>query len=452
MGLANGLALALTGHQVRFLDTDPARIALLARGASPLPEPGFADALALCAGRTVFGTDYAEALAGSEAVLVAVGTPAAPDGRLDLSRLEPAVAEIARSAPGPRMLVVIKATVPPGTTREVGRKLERLRPSVRWRVVFNPEFLREGRALWDALHPSRFVVGYTEPDAAEEVQRLYRPILEARPGAPVPEPAPPPGSAAGRPAPAPVPVVLTTPESAELGKLAANAFLAARVSLINEVADLCDVARADVADVAKIVGLDPRLGPDFLEAGLGYGGGCLPKDVVALGRLSRSAGLDPVLLDAVAQVNERRKDTAVRLLRELTGGLEAARVAILGLAYKPGTADLRGSPGVELAARLASEGALVRAHDPAAAREAAGSLPPAVRTVSSPSEALEGADAAVLTTAWPEYVALDWTRLRRRMRRPIVLDGRNALDRDVLVAAGFVYLAFGRGRLTTSGR
>ena len=442
VGLSEGLAFALLGHQVRFVDTDRAKVDLLRQGACPFHEPGLQEALGQTRDRTVYTTNYREALTGAEVALIAVGTPPGPDGSADLAQVDQAVRSLAEDVSSPELLVAVKSTVPPWSTRRVARTLGQLRPAVVWRVAANPEFLRQGWALFDALYPSRIVIGATDPATADRLENFHRELIDRRFPRPafLPEPV----------RPEPVPVVKTSPENAELGKYAANAFLAARVSLINEIANICDLTGADVTEVARTVGLDPRIGPDFLEAGLGYGGSCLPKDTLALCRAAEKAGYVPNLLRAVMEVNERQRETAIRRLGQILGGLAEARVAVLGLAFKPGTADLRGAPSLDLIARLLKEGAQVRAHDPEAVEAAREHLPPEVRLYPSVAQALEGADAALLVTAWPEYRALDWVRLRERMRRPVVFDGRNALDPGHLTAAALAY--YGVGRRPSAGR
>ncbi len=441
VGLGVGLALALLGHRVSFVDTDRSKVALLRRGRTPFYEPGLEETVRRAADRTTYTADYREALARSDTALIAVGTPPDPDGSANLAQIDQAVRSLAENVSSAELLVAIKSTVPPGTARRVALMLGRLRPGVAWHVAANPEFLRQGWALFDALYPSRIVIGAADPATADRLEMLYRRLVDRdfpRPSF-LPEPE----------RPGPVPVIKTSPETAELSKYAANAFLAARVSLINEIANICDLAEADVTEVARTVGLDPRIGPDFLEAGLGYGGGCLPKDTLALCRAAEEAGYVPGLLRAVGEVNDRQRETAILRLGQILGGLAEARVAVLGLAFKPGTADLRGAPSLDMITRLLKEGAQVRAHDPVAIEAARERLPPGVRFCPSVGQALQGADVALLVTAWPEYRTLDWPKLRERMRRPVVFDGRNALDPGQVIAAGLAYYGVGRRAATT---
>lgn len=437
VGLGVGLALAITGHEVLFLDVDEAKVARLEEGSTPFHEPGLEAALRATRGRTGYTTDSRRALDGSEVVLITAGTPPRADGSVDLTYLHQAVESLAQGVSSGGPLVALKSTVPVGTTRKIARLLGELRPAVAWRVAANPEFLRQGHILHDALYPDRIVLGADEPGTADDLERLYRKLIDRD--------FPRPPFLPGPERPERTVVIRTSPENAELAKYAANAFLAARVSLINEVANICDLLGADVAEVARVVGSDHRLGPHFLEAGVGYGGSCLPKDLAALCHMARQAGYIPHLLEAVAEVNEAQKRFVVRRLEESLGGLAGARVAVLGLAFKPGTADLRGAPSLDLIPLLLAEGAEVRAHDPVAAENARNVLPRGkVELCPTPQDALEGADAAVIVTDWPEYKTLDWRAARGRMRRPVVLDGRNALDPARMAEAGFLYRGVGR--------
>ncbi len=472
VGLATGVALALAGHPVAFTDTDQARLAALAGGRLPFQEPGLGEALLAARDKVRFTADLGQALAGCEVALIAIGTPATT-GRPDPARvahLDDVVQALARSWParsGSEVspVVVVKSTVRPGTTRAAGAALRSIRPDIDWHVAANPEFLRQGTALSDALRPWRVVIGADSELARARLAHLYREVIEDREGG---EGAEGGEGGGGRP------VVWTSPESAEMAKLAANAFLAARVALINEVAGVCEEVGADIADVARIVGLDPRLGPNYLEAGPGFGGSCLPKDLGLLIRAAETSGCIPVLPRAILTANERQRQRLLGRIGRLLGpdGLRGKKVAVLGLSFKPGTDDLRGSPSLALAWDLAARGAAVAVYDPVAgpadlaqALEAAGPEdaggqggfrargepvdprrePP--RPCSSVQEAAEGADAAILATPWSGSAALDWADLAHRMRRLILVDPRNALDPELVRGHGFIYLGVGRGDL-----
>lgn len=455
VGLGTGLALALTGHHVRFLDTNEDRVTLLRKGIAPFFEPGLEEALKATRSFTRFGTDYRRALADAEVAVLAVGTPSAADGAADLTDFFEAVRRLGDAGGVRPPLVAVKSTVPVGTTREVLRMLGgspgRRRPDIIWSVAANPEFLRQGHVILDSLYPARIVIGAFDTRAADILERLYGRIIARDfrwPSFADTPPAPGLRSAHGEPPrPGPVPVFRMSPENAELAKYAVNAFLAAKVSLINEIANIAEGVGADVTEVARVVGSDPRVGPHFLEAGLGFGGRCLPKDLLALCRLAERVGYNPRLLHAVGMVNDGQRERVVERLESLLGGLEGAEVAILGLAFKPGTADLGQSPSLDLVERLVEKGALVRAHDPVAVAGGRDEVSDSgrVRFCGSVSEALCGADAALLATAWPEYRDFDWPAVRAKMRRPVVLDGRNFLSPARLVQAGFVYRGIGRG-------
>lgn len=446
VGLGTGLALALTGHEVAFVDLDEARVSRLARGRAPFYEPGLAEALHAARNRTRFTTDYRQALDRAEASFIAVGTPPTPEGAADLSFLRKAADGLAENAAGGGLLVAVKSTVPPGTTRALAGRLERRRPDVAWQVAANPEFLRQGHVLEDSLYPFRFVVGADRAETADRLERLYGKLIHGDFPTPTFVAGPNPSQPQDSPTlPRAVPVFRTSPETAELAKYAANAFLAARISLINEIANICDLVGADVVEVAGVVGSDPRVGPRFLGAGLGYGGSCLPKDVLALCRLAEKVGYAPRLLRAVHRVNADQPGRIIARLDRLLDGLGGTRVALLGLSFKAGTADLRGAPSLGLVSGLVARGAEVRIHDPVALDGVRGILPAGASGCASVGRAFTEADAAILATEWPEYQDLDWPGLRRRMCRPVLMDCRNALDPVRMTEAGFVYVGVGRG-------
>ncbi|RIH87288.1 UDP-glucose 6-dehydrogenase TuaD [Calidithermus terrae] len=437
VGLSTAVALALLGHEVRVLDTNAARVEGLKRGEPPFYEPGLAESLAQAAPRLRYTTDPAEAYGGSEVAVVAVGTPPTPAGHADLRYLYQALETLAQHRVG---LVVVKSTVPVGTNQDAKRILG---PGVA--VASNPEFLRQGQALSDTLYPDRILVGAEEEWVFGVLERLYQPLVEQSfeelPWLPRPK--------ALREAVARgyrVPLVRTGLESAELAKYAANAFLATRISFINEIANVAEAVGADIEEVVRAIGLDPRIGPHFLKAGLGYGGSCFPKDTRALAYLAKRGGYDFKLLRAVIEVNQAQRYRLVEKAEAVLGRLTGQTVVLLGLAFKPGTDDLRDAPSLEIAEELLARGARVRATDPKALELAKQILDPRVETFADPLEALEGADAVLLVTEWPEYRALDWAEVKRRLRRPVVLDGRNALDPRAMEALGYVYQGIGRGR------
>lgn len=417
VGLVTGGGLAWMGHSVVLLESDRSRLARLIDGHLPIHEPGLAELLAEAreAGRLRFGHDYAAVIPSSDYAFLAVNTPAGPDGEADTRFVFSAVRMLLEHA-RPGLTLVTKSTVPVGT----GDEIERLVSEAGLdgiEVVSNPEFLREGSAVEDFLHPDRIVVGTSRPATAEAVARLYEGLDAA--------------------------VFVTSRRSAELAKYAANALLATRISFINEIASISEAVGADVEEVARVVGADSRIGPKFLQAGLGWGGSCFPKDLSALAAMAARSGRRAAILEAVIEVNARQRQRTVELLRDATGGREGATVGVLGLAFKPHTDDLRGSPALDIIGRLLEHGVRVRAHDPQAMAHAS-LLLPTVTLSHEPYDVAEGADALLLATEWPEYLQLDWTRIRRAMRGRLLLDGRNALHGGILRALGFEYRSFGR--------
>jgi UDPglucose 6-dehydrogenase len=407
VGLIQGVCLAQVGHDVTCVDIDAEKIARLQAGESPIHEPGLDDLLTsgIAGGRLTFATpEHGWAPLLGEVVFVAVGTPMAANGAADLSAVRTVAAALASSAEQP-FVMVMKSTVPPGTGRAIVTRVLEDAP-VRIGYVSNPEFLREGHAIDDWYHTDRVVIGADSSADADAVAGLYA-SLDA-------------------------PIVGTDVASAETIKYASNAFLSTKISFINEIANLCDCVGADIDDVASGMGLDSRIGPKFLQAGIGYGGSCFPKDVRALDFISTINGYQFDLLKAVIDVNNR-----TRSIPEI----HRATIAVLGLSFKPHTDDVRESPALDIVPLLVEEGAEVRCFDPVAAPI---SLPGA-RRVDDVWEALDGAAAAVLVTEWPEFVELDWERVRSVMASPgIVFDGRNALPSSAIRAAGLTYMAVGR--------
>jgi UDPglucose 6-dehydrogenase len=411
-GLVTGACFAELGHRVVVRDVLPEKIEALNAGRVPIFEPGLDDLLARNRERLGFTLDVGEAVAEAEFLFVCVGTPATYSGDADLSAVWTVVDEL--TGLDRPLTLVMKSTVPVGTGEKVRAALDaRGLSSVAY--VSNPEFLAEGSAIDDFMRPDRIVVGSADAADGDAVEALHAGID--------------------------APVVRTDVASAEMIKLASNAFLSTRISFINEIANVCELVGADVEQVAKGIGLDHRLGPHFLRAGLGFGGSCFPKDVSALKQLAGNSGYHFQLLSAVWEVNELQKRRVIGKLERHLGKLRGTTIALLGLAFKPNTDDLREAPSIVIASRLLAEGAEVRAWDPAAdARE----LLQGVTFCETPLEAVSGADAAVIVTEWPQVKELPLDEARRAMRRPIVVDGRNTLDPDTVRAAGFVYEGVGR--------
>ncbi len=421
VGLGYAVALARLGNQVIGLDIDAERVAMLNAGNTPLYEDGLESLLAdgLLAGNLRFTTSYDDALADAEFVFLCTGTPSLSDGEADLRQVRAAARAIGERLPtGRRVIVVNKSTMPVGAAEMVAMVVGANAPhGADFRVVSNPEFLREGMVVHDILHPDRVVLGGDDPDATAAVAALYAPL-----GAPV---------------------IQTDHRSAELIKYAANAFLATKISFINDIARLCERLGADVTVVAEGMGRDPRIGPRFLHAGIGFGGSCFPKDVGALTRMAEGAGLHPGLLRAVLEINADARRRFVTRADALLNGLEGRTVAVLGLAFKEGTDDLRESPAISVIDMLEERGATIRAHDPRAMANAARKLSHLV-LCDDAYHAAEGADAVMLCTPWPEYRSLDLPRLRAAMRGDLLMDGRNLLDPVNAVDAGLRYEGIGR--------
>jgi UDPglucose 6-dehydrogenase len=410
VGLVTAACFAELGHRVVARDIVPEKVEALSRGETTIHEPGLGELVAGNAERLTFTTDMGELLDAARLLFVCVDTPPTPSGDADLSRVRSVVEDL--HADGDHVLVM-KSTVPAGTGESIRRGL----PGTPY--VSCPEFLKEGSAVEDFMHPDRVVVGADAGDeaAADAVAALYEPL-------------------GGE-------IVRTDVASAEMIKLASNAFLATKISFVNEIANVCEEVGADVAEVARGMGLDERIGPAFLRAGIGYGGSCFPKDLKALKQLAGNTGYHFQLLTAVIEVNELQKRRVVGKLRKHLGSLVGRRIALLGLAFKPHTDDMREASSLVLAARLQGEGAEVVAYDPVATDVARGLLD-GVDFSNSAEEALEGADAAILVTEWPEFAGLDWEAAAARMARPLLVDGRNFLDSEAMRAAGFEYEGIGR--------
>jgi UDPglucose 6-dehydrogenase len=441
VGLTTGVCLAYVGHQVACLDTDEAKIAKLKNGQIPIYEPGLAELLQESRERLSFTTSIELALAGAEVIFIAVGTPPRPDGSPDLRYLKAASESIGAHLPEGFVVVVNKSTVPIGSGNWVETLIrtsfERHQGQPadgRFSVASNPEFLREGSALFDSLYPDRIVVGSDNQRTREILYSLYRPIVDQSFAAP---------SFLARPADcAAVPLVSSDLASAELIKYAANAFLALKISFINEIGGLAERVGADIREVARGIGLDARIGPRFLQAGLGWGGSCFGKDTSALISTAAEYGLSMPIVNAARDVNQRQRVRVVEKLLQELKILKGRTIGLLGLAFKPNTDDLREAPALDIARRLLQHGAIVRAHDPVAMdRFRAESHDLDVELMPDAGTLFARADAVVLVTEWQEYLELDWAALAGRMRAPLLIDGRSFLDRKAMEAAGYRFVS-----------
>ncbi len=421
VGLVTGTAFADLGNNVICLDIDVQKIERLKRGEIPIYEPGLEEIVErnVKAGRLHFTTSYEEALENAEFAFIAVGTPEGEEGEADLRYVRMAAESIAQNMKQP-LIIINKSTVPVGTGDFVADIVRKYQPTpIDFAVVSNPEFLREGSAINDFLHPDRIVLGSTNRDAAEKVAQLH---LSLR-----------------------APIVVTDLRTAEMIKYASNAFLATRISFINEIAAICERLGADVKEVAIGMGYDKRIGHYFLDAGLGYGGSCFPKDVKALEHMALIHGAHPQLLRAVMEINRDQRRHAVLLLRELLGGsLQEKVVGLLGLSFKPNTDDMREAPSLDIAHLLAHEGAKVRGYDPVST-ENARNLLPGIQLAENPYDLAEGCDALVVITEWNEFKNLDLPRIHSLMAGNVIVDGRNIYNPEWMSEQGFVYRGIGRG-------
>ena len=423
MGLVTAATLAALGHDVIGLDSDEEKIGVLRRGECPFFEPGLLELIDQqnIEGRLRFEFDPADGVAHAEVLFVCVGTPARSSGEANLVAVERAARSMSRHFSGP-IVVVEKSTVPAGTAQRIRQILSRERPDLRgdMEVVSNPEFLREGRAVEDSMQPDRLLVGAQSERGFETMRRLYEPFINA-------------GHR----------LIETDIQTAELAKHACNAFLATKISYANALARMCERAGADVTAVADVMGSDPRIGRAFLDAGLGYGGYCFPKDLQAFERLAGRLGYDFPLLRDVARINEEAVQAAADKVKEAVWNLEDKRIALLGLSFKPGTDDVRFSPALALARRLLEQDARVVGYDPHAGANAKSELP-GLEIASDVYEALEGAHCMVMCTAWDEFRSLDLQKAKRHLAYPIVVDGRNFFDPGEMKEMGFVYQGTGR--------
>jgi UDPglucose 6-dehydrogenase len=423
VGLVSGACFSDFGHRVTCVDTDAAKIEALTQGRMPIYEPGL-DALVagnVDADRLFFTTDLAGALDEAEAVFIAVGTPSRRgDGHADLTYVYKAARDIARAVRR-YTVVVTKSTVPVGTGDEVERIIRELRPDADFAVVSNPEFLREGAAIADFKRPDRIVVGTEDERAKQVMTELYRPLYLNQ-----------------------APLLFTSRRTAELTKYAANAFLATKITFINEIADLCEKVGGNVQDVARGIGLDNRIGSKFLHAGPGYGGSCFPKDTIALIKTAQDHGVPARIVETVVAVNDQRKRAMARkVIQALGGSVRGRTIGILGLTFKPNTDDMRDAPSISIITALQDAGAIVRAHDPEGVEQARLVLDD-VTYMDSPYEAATDADALVIVTEWDAFRALDLKRIRSVMRQPVMVDLRNIYRPEEMAALGFRYSSVGR--------
>ena len=423
VGLVSGTCFSEFGHDVTCIDKDAGKIENLKAGKIPIFEPGL-DAMVAKnsrAGTLTFGTDLTEAVASADAVFIAVGTPSRRgDGQADLTYVYAAAEEIAASLTG-YTVIVNKSTVPVGTGREVFDIIRKTNPDADFDVVSNPEFLREGAAIEDFMRPNRVVVGTAAPKAQDVMRAIYRPLSLSQ-----------------------TPIVFTSIESAELTKYAGNAFLATKITFINEMADLCEKVGADVHDVAKGIGLDQRIGSKFLHPGPGFGGSCFPKDTRALYETSVKVGAPSRIVGAVIEINESRKRAmAARVVNACDGSVDGKTIAVLGLTFKPNTDDMRESPSLDILPELVAAGAKIKAYDPEGMEEAK-KLLKGVEFCENSYATLKDADALIIITEWNEFRALDLDRVKSLMRSPVMIDLRNVYEPEDMIRRGFTYDSIGR--------
>jgi UDPglucose 6-dehydrogenase len=420
VGLVTGTCFADLGNRVVCLDIDESKIEILNSGGVPIYEPSLEEMVRrnVKAGRLSFTISYAEGLVNAEFVFIAVGTPEGVDGEADLRYVRMAAKSIAQVLDHP-IIIVNKSTVPVGTGDWVADIVNKHKKTdVPFSVVSNPEFLREGAAISDFLNPDRVVLGSLDQEAAEKVAQLY---LSLR-----------------------APIMVTDLRTAEMIKYASNAFLANRISFINEIANICEALGADVKEVAVGMGYDKRIGHHFLDAGVGYGGSCFPKDVKALAHMAAIHGRHPQLLRTIMEINRHQRRQVIQKLRTLLGSLQDKVIGLMGLAFKPNTDDMRDSPAVEIAHLLINEGALVKGYDPVAMGVAA-RMCPEIKLAEDPYDLAEGCDAVIVITDWNEFKHLDMAQLKKTMRQPIMVDGRNLYEPEDMQAVGFTYRGMGRG-------
>ncbi len=420
VGLVTGVCFADLGSRVVCVDIDPEKVEMLRAGKSPIYEPGLEELLErnVRAGRLSFTDDYSIGMKDARFVFITVGTPMRADGSADLQYVEAAAHGIGQNMNRP-VIIIDKSTVPVGTGDVVSQIVASYAPAdVSFDVVSNPEFLREGSAVSDFFNPDRIVLGATNREAAEQVAELHSALHS--------------------------PIIITDLRTAEMIKYASNAFLATRISFINEIAQICERLGADVKEVARGMGVDKRIGPHFLEAGIGYGGSCFPKDVLALHYMAAHAGCHPQLLQAVMDINQDARNRFVVKIKTLLGNLQQKQIGVLGLSFKPNTDDIREAPSLDIIRALQAEGAYVKAYDPVS-MENANSCLPTVTFCATAYDAAKDADALLIVTEWNEFKQLDWDRIKQYMRQPIVVDGRNVYDPEEMAALDITYWGVGRG-------
>ncbi len=426
VGIVTGACFADLGNRVTALDINKEKIENLKQGIMPIYETGLKEMVErnVWAGRLHFTTSYEEALREAEFAFICVGTPEGVDGEADLQYVRQAAISIAEAMDHP-LIIINKSTVPVGTGDWVADIIrEYQHEPVKFSVVSCPEFLREGSALSDFLNPDRTILGSLDPEAANQVAELHLPLR--------------------------APIMVTDLRTAEMIKYASNALLAARISFINEIATVCEALGADVKEVAQGMGYDKRIGHHFLEAGVGYGGSCFPKDVKALAHMAQVHGRHPQLLHAVMEINNHQRRRAADKARELLGSLEGKTVGLMGLAFKPNTDDMRDAPSRTIAAALQAEGAKVRGYDPVAMDHARRAMP-GVTFAKNAYDLAEGCDALIVVTDWNEFKQLDMERIKAQMRQPVLIDGRNIYEPQRMRGLGFAYAAFGRGYESENG-
>jgi UDPglucose 6-dehydrogenase len=438
VGLVSGSCLAEAGHDVIATDNDAARIATLQAGKIPIYEPSLDKVLesVVREGRLRFTADAAEAVRGADIIFICVGTPPTESGEADLSAIDSVARLIAKESTSPK-LVIEKSTVPAQTGEQLKRALQVYgrNPGASFRVASNPEFLREGTAVEDFFHPDRIVIGVEDKESEQQLRDVYAPILEGRFRCPVHQPNCPPAATAD--------FVVTTIASAELIKHASNSFLGLKISYANVLSDLCEKLGGNVDEVTRAVGLDPRIGGQFLKAGLGFGGFCLPKDIQAFIKLADRAGVDFSLLKEVERINKNRVDQLINKVKKALWVMKGKQIGVLGIAFKPNTDDIRLAPAIEVIRRLLAEGTVVRATDPEGMTRARAVFPD-LHYSADPYEIAKGADALLLLTEWEQYRRLDWKRIHGEMARPLIMDARNMLRPAEMKALGFEYMSFGR--------
>ena len=438
VGLVSGACLAEAGHEVIATDNDQSRIAALQTGKIPIYEPNLDKVLAsvVWEARMRFTADGAEAVREADVVFICVGTPPTESGEADLSAIDNVARMIAKESRTTK-LVIEKSTVPAQTGEQLKKALEvySANRGLKFRVASNPEFLREGTAVEDFFHPDRIVIGVEDKASEEQLRELYRPILEGRFRCPVHQPNCPPAATPE--------FVVTTIASAELIKHASNSFLGLKISYANVLSDLCERLGGNVEEVTRAVGLDPRIGGQFLKAGLGFGGFCLPKDIQAFIKLADRAGVDFGLLKEAERVNKQRVDRLMDKLKKALWVMKGKRIGVLGIAFKPNTDDIRLAPAIEVIRRLLAEGCEVRATDPEA-MERARAVFPNILYSADPYEVTRESDALLVLTEWEQFRRLDWKRVREDMARPLVIDARNMLRPAEMRDLGFEYMSFGR--------